>query len=915
MMHGRQGLTDSGRSGVGMKAEEPHPVGRVRVYEVAKEIGITNKELVSRIRALGVEVQNHMSSVEMDDVQRVRRALEKERQENLVEERLSPTVIRRRSKAPRTVGPPEPPPPCAPRAEAAPPTTHLEQELLPGAIAPQPESQDTEPAEAVGQQQNDAPVASAPVSQPSVQEEPSEDGQMQLQHPAPDGAPAATPPTPQVTPGAVVAKATAPAEDKKPVVVHRYAPGFKPGMQYGPKARAAQRANQPPPVMVTTASGDQAISAADAMKLMGGARPKVVITDLDGRKPGMRRETVTPKDLFTKGRFKGPGKKKRKPVGNRKSKQTEITTPAQHKRVIRVEDGIAVGEIAHQMGIKSTEVLKRLWAMGMTNVTLNQTIDAETASLLSNEFGYEVEDVAFSEQQVLQQEDDRPEDLESRPPVVTVMGHVDHGKTSLLDAIRNTSVVDGEAGGITQHIGASRIKTTSGWLVFLDTPGHEAFTAMRARGAQCTDIVVLVVAADDGVMPQTVEAVDHARNAQVPIIVAVNKIDRPDANPDRVKNELAERGLLPEDWGGDTMFVNVSARTREGVDQLLETLTLQADLLELTANPNKLAGGTIIESKLDKARGAMCTVLVQEGTLRVGDTIVAGEHMGKIRAMLDEHGRQVKEAGPSTPVEILGLGGVPQAGDMLNAVLDEKGAKVLAEYRHNEIRRRDLTGVAGSMTRQQILDQLKIGEAKEIKLLLKADVNGSAEAVRDALLKLTTEKVGVNVISSGVGGITETDVNLAKAAGAIIVGFNVRAAGKASQLAEQELVDVQTYDVIYEMLDDVKVMMQGMLPRERREKAMGRAEVRETFHIPKIGTIAGCSVQEGKVTRHSLLRLFRNNVKVCDGKIASLKRFKDDAKEVVQGYECGLSIDGYNDIQVGDVIEVYEFEEIVPSLN
>jgi len=915
MMHGRQGLTDSGRSGVGMKADETRRVGRVRVYEIAKDIGISNKALVSKIQALGIEIKNHMSSIDMDDVQRVRRALEKERQENLVEERLSPTVIRRRSRAPaperRTPAPEQMAPVQAGEAAGTRPAA-VEQDTAAEAA---PQAQQARADETGGDEQTARQQGAEPAQQEARQVEPAAEGGQVRQQAQPAGSAAPAQVTKPATAEQAQGQGEAASAKKEPEVVHRYAPGFKPGMQYGPKARAAQRTGQQPPPPPPAVIGAEAISAADAMKMMGGNKPKVVITDLDGRKPGMRREMVTPKDLFAQRRFKGPGKKKRKPVGNKKSKKTEITTPAQHKRVIRMDDTMAVGEMAHQMGIKSTEVLKRLWAMGMTNVTINQAIDTETASLLANEFGYEVEDVAFSEEQVLQQQDDQPEDMLPRPPVVTVMGHVDHGKTSLLDAIRNTSVVEGEAGGITQHIGASKVKTRDVDLVFLDTPGHEAFTAMRARGAQCTDIVVLVVAADDGVMPQTVEAVDHARDAGVPIIVAINKIDRADANPDRVKNELAERGLLPEEWGGETMYVNVSAKTREGVDTLLETLSLQSDLLELVANPNKPAGGTIIESKLDKARGAMCTVLVQEGTLRVGDTVVAGEHVGKIRAMLDEHGRQVKEAGPSTPVEILGLGGVPGAGDMLNAVQDEKGAKILAEYRHSEIRRRDLTAAAGSMTRQQILDQLRLGEAKEIKLLLKADVHGSAEAVRDALLKLSTEKVGVSVITSGVGGITETDVNLAKAAGAIIVGFNVRAAGKASQLAEQEGVEVRTYDVIYEMLDDVKMLMQGMLPKERREKALGRAEVRETFHIPKIGTVAGCSVQEGKITRHCLLRLFRDNIKVCDGKISSLKRFKDDVREVLQGYECGLSIDGQNDIQVGDVIEVYEFEEIVASLS
>ena len=660
---------------------------------------------------------------------------------------------------------------------------------------------------------------------------------------------------------------------------------------------------------------DKPISAADALKMMGQARkPRVVITDLDGRRPGQRREVRSGKDLFQRGRFKGPGRRKRRTVSNKKTKKTEITTPAQHKRVIRMDETIGVGEIARQMGIKGPEVLKHLWGMGLTRIMINQSIDSDTASLLANEFGYEIEDVSFKEEAVLLENVDKPEDLLPRPPVVTVMGHVDHGKTSLLDAIRNTTVADGEAGGITQHVGASQIDLNDGKIVFLDTPGHEAFTSMRARGANCTDIVVLVVAANDGVMPQTVEAIDHAKAAEVPIIVAVNKMDLPDANPDRVRSEIAERGLVPEEWGGEVLFVEVSAKTKDGVDTLLESISLQAELSDLKANPNKVAKGTIIESRLDKAKGAMCSVLVQEGTLRVGDTVVAGEHMGKVRALLDDRGRQVKEAGPSSPVEILGLGGVPMAGDILNAVEDDKAARVLAAHRQDQHRQRDMSSGSAGKTYEEILQSIQSGEAMELKLLLKADVHGSSEAVKDALVKLGTEKVSVNVISTNVGGITENDVNLAKAAGGIIVGFNVRSTGKASQLADKEKVEIRIYDVIYEMLDEVKLMMQGMLPKERREKFLGRAEVRETFIIPKLGTIAGCGVQDGKITRKSQLRLVRDNIKIYDGRVSSLKRFKDDVKEVLQGFECGIGIEGYNDIKVGDVIEAYEMEEFAATL-
>jgi len=682
----------------------------------------------------------------------------------------------------------------------------------------------------------------------------------------------------------------------------RFAPGFGPNA----KPPASRRTPQ-------AASDAEPISAAEAAKMMLApqrpARPKVVITDLDSR----RRE-VGRKDLFQDRRkVAGRGRKKRMATG-KKGKKTEITMPAEHKRVIRVEDTISVTEIARQLGVKSTELLKTLWGMGLANVTINQSLDADTAGLLAGEFGYEVEDVAFREEQVLKTVEDRPEDLKARLPVVTVMGHVDHGKTSLLDAIRGADVASREAGGITQHVGAYRVDTGKGELVFLDTPGHEAFTAMRARGAQCTDIVVLVVAADDGVMPQTAEAIDHARDAGVPIVVAVNKIDRPQANSERVKTQLSERNLVPEDWGGETLYVEVSAITKQGIDDLLETLVLQSELLELTANPERAAVGTVVEARMDRARGPMCSVLVTEGTLRVGDTVVAGEHIGKVRALLDDRGASVASAGPSTPVEVLGLGGVPEAGDSLNAIEDERSARQLAEFRHNQVRRKELGAASAKTTYEEILGQIQSGDVRELKLLLKVDVQGSGEAVREALLKLGTEKVSVNPISVGVGGIHETDVNLAKAAGAVIVGFNVRPAGKASQLAEREGVEIRVYDVIYELLDDVKSLMRGLLPKEQAEREMGRLEVRQTFSIPKIGTVAGCSVLEGRVTRNSHVRVIRDSVKIYDGRISSLKRFKDDVREVAQGYECGLTLQGYNDIKDGDILETYEIEEVTPEL-
>jgi translation initiation factor IF-2 len=596
-------------------------------------------------------------------------------------------------------------------------------------------------------------------------------------------------------------------------------------------------------------------------------------------------------------------------------KQTQITTPAEHKRIIRMEDMIAVQDLAHHMSVKANEVVKKLWSMGMVGTNINASIDFETAQLLAAEFGFEVQNVAFKDDEVFETVEDSPEELAPRAPVVTVMGHVDHGKTSLLDYIRKSRVAAGEAGGITQHIGAYRVDAGAGHgeIVFLDTPGHAAFTEMRARGAQATDIAVLVCAADDGIMPQTIEALNHAKDAEVPIVIAVNKIDLPQAQPERVRQQLADHGLIPEEWGGDTMYIDVSAQTGEGIDKLLEGITLNAELLELKANPGKPATGVIIEAKLDRSRGPMVTLLVQEGTLRVGDIVVAGEHMGKVRALMDHLGENVEEAGPSTPVEVLGIDGVPEAGEVLNATEDEKMAKQVVEYRHLKRRKRELAK-SGKVSLENFMERMDAGDTQELKIVLKADVHGSSEALKQALLNLSTDKVKVNVISAGVGGITETDVNLASAGDAIIVGFHVRPAGKSSKLAEQEGVQINLYDVIYEALDEVKAAMAGMLAPIRREQAQGMLEVRATWTIPRRGVVAGCMVTKGLINRKSLVRVIRDSVQVYEGRIGSLRRFKDEAAEVKENFECGVMVDGFNDVKVGDILETYEIVEEAATL-
>jgi translation initiation factor IF-2 len=545
--------------------------------------------------------------------------------------------------------------------------------------------------------------------------------------------------------------------------------------------------------------------------------------------------------------------------------------------------------------------------------TLNQLIDFETASLVADEFGYELELEKFKEEIITEDIEDKPEQLKARPPVVTIMGHVDHGKTSLLDFIRQSNIIEGESGGITQHIGAYYVKSKGGDIVFLDTPGHEAFTAMRARGAKVTDIIILVVAADDGVMPQTKEAVNHARAAEIPIIVAINKIDKPDSDPDKVTRELSEIGLAPEEWGGDTIFGKISAKTGEGVEELMELILLQSEMLELKANPDKPARGTIIEARLDKNKGSLATVLIKGGTLNQSDHFICGGTYGRVRAMTDHRGRKMESAGPSVPVEVYGISGVPMAGDEFIVVKDEKSARQLGEYRQAQIKAKDIAR-RGIVSLDDLFDKIKEGEIKELNIVLKADVQGSLEALSDSLIKLSTEEVKLKMIHASTGAISETDVMLASASGAIVIGFNVRANPRVRKIAEKEKVDIRYYDVIYNALEDIRLAMEGLLEPVYKEQIIGRADIKEIFNVPKVGTVAGCYVTDGHIERNAKVRLLRDDVVVFDGNISSLRRFKEDVKEVQSGYECGMGLEGYQDIKPGDVFEVYKLEEIQAEL-
>ncbi len=608
-------------------------------------------------------------------------------------------------------------------------------------------------------------------------------------------------------------------------------------------------------------------------------------------------------DLTTERGRRGKKRKSQNQEERNKQKIFKLTE-------IEIPESITVKDFAAEIKKTTADVIKKLLGYGLM-ATINQEIDFDTAYLIAQEFGITAKkkEVVTDEDILFDETEDKEEELVTRPPVIVVMGHVDHGKTSLLDTIRKTNVIEGEAGGITQAIGAYKVKVNGREITFLDTPGHEAFTAMRARGAQITDIAILVVAANDGVMPQTIEAINHAKSAGIPIIVAINKIDLPDANPDRVKQELMAYDLVPEEWGGDTIFVPISAKNGTNIDQLLEMVLLEADMLELKANPNKQAKGAVIEAKLDKARGAIATVLVQRGTLDVGDTIVVGSSIGRIRAMKDDKGKSVKSAGPSTPVEIMGLTEVPEAGDTFYEVKNEKVAKHLIERRKNQAREKAINQGA-KVTLDNLFSQMEEGKLKVLNLIVKADVQGSVEAVKQSLEKLENEEVKVKVIHSAVGAVNQSDVTLAKVSNAIIIAFNVRPDNVAKEEAKKDEVEIKQYSIIYQAIEDVENAMKGMLEPKYEEKVIGNAEVRQTFRISNVGTIAGAYVLSGKVERNAGVRVIRDNVVIHDGKLATLKRFKDDVKEVGKGFECGMQIENYNDVKEGDIIEVYIMEEI-----
>lgn len=887
---------------------------RKRVHELAKEYSLDPKDLLVKLEKAGIRNRRAQSSLTEQEVEQIRAELVKEEKpsiavgdervlhdtegQTVVERRVRTNVIRRRTTRTETPVTPEAAATTEPLPLHAEAFESFESFAVPESLPemfPAPIAQEITPP-------TPAPAARAPIGP----------------------APAVPPPPAPVTAAPVVEVVPAPAEPpppppaRPPVVAKAPPPPLVVQEMRGPKVLGKIDLRKVEPPAPVRRQEPAAEVAKERLRREGTEAPPAPPSEAEEGKPKKKKRRVIRKpetqEMSEQERRRSKLPRKKKALPGKEQRKTEITTPRASKRVVRISEVITVGELAKAMGVKAGEIIKKLMDSGMM-ATINQVLDFDTASLIASEFEYIVENVAFDAESVLEvgHEVQTEGNLQPRPPVVTIMGHVDHGKTSLLDAVRRTNVTAQEAGGITQHIGAYSVDVHGRQVTFLDTPGHEAFTAMRARGAKVTDIVVLVVAADDGVMPQTVEAINHARAANVPIIVAINKIDKPEANLERIRQNLADYGLVSEEWGGDTICVPVSAKTKEGIPHLLEMLLLQSDVLELKANPDKLARGTIVEAKLDRGRGPVATVLVQEGTLKVGDPFVCGGNYGRVRAMVDHKGRKEEAAGPSTPVEIQGLQGVPEAGNPFVVVADEATARQVAEHRRGKQREATLVKTA-KVSLEDLYQQIQAGDVKELRVVIKADVQGSVEALSEALSRLSADEVRLNVLHASVGGITESDVLLASASNAVVIGFNVRPESKATEIAEREGVDVRLYTVIYDALNDVRDAMEGLLEPTVREKTVGRAEVRQVFNVPSVGVVAGSFVLDGKLTRNAAARLIRDHVVVYTGKISSLRRFKEDAREVQSGYECGIGLENYQDAKLGDVIEAYETERVARRL-
>ena len=901
-------------------------MSRVRVYELAKEAGMGSKELADKLIAAGYEIKGHSSTVDEDTAEKIRKTMfkkaepEPEPEPEKVEKRIEgegdqqstvirrrTTIIRRRAKAePEAAEETAEPVPEGGAEEAAEAPTAAETvETVETAESEQSVEAIAEPAE---DQEGDEASGEAVEA---VGEEPPEEGIEMTAEEAEEPEEAVEELTQEIVQpkkverrkiAKVVGTIELPAEKEEKSDKQRPKRGAKRAPAKAGRNGAPEF--QPGPAPET---GDRARKK--------GKRGQAEGQDDDERrgkgfKKGKKKVKFTHFDAdYQRGGRRG---KRGKVRAERKASPSTIEMKASKKK-ITVYESISVGDLAANMKVKASEVIAKLMGLGVM-ATMNQAVDIDTATLIATDFGYEIEQGMTEEIgiQILDAQEEGGE-AQSRPPVVTVMGHVDHGKTSILDAIRKTDVAEGEAGGITQHIGAYNVRSKAGDVTFVDTPGHAAFTEMRSRGAQITDLVILVVAADDGVMDQTREAINHAQAADVPILVAVNKIDKENADPDRVKRELAELELIPEDWGGQTIYCETSAKQNIGIDDLLENIQLVAEILELKADPSRKAKGRVVEARLDKGRGAVATVLVQEGTLKNGDNFVVGQYSGKVRAMLDDKGRKINSAGPSEPVEVQGLSGVPLAGDEFIVVTDDKMAKNVSQARSMRVRESELA--AGSkISLDKLFEQMSEGDVQELRVIIRADVQGTLEAFAKAAEELSTSEIKVRVLHEGSGTISESDILLASASDAIVIGFNVRPSGKIKEMAEKESVDVRSYDVIYHALDDIRKAMVGMLDPTFEEEVIGNAEVREVFNVPKVGRIAGCAVTEGAIRRNAGVRVLRDGVVVYTGKIGSLKRFQDDAKEVVSGYECGIGVENFNDIKVGDNLEAFVMQQVETTL-
>ncbi len=878
-------------------------MAKIKVLDLAREVGMEDDKLLLKLKRMGVKVKDKASMEPEKAPLSDEKVIEKGSEKEVVEKRVNPTVIRRRTRNLEIKVEPLPPP--ATLVEPA-----IEGEKISALTEEKPGLKGKK--EEVGKEKEVLEKEEKPPTKVARRKKKAE-----------ETVEAMTPSIPPlevkgevkeiapVKPAEEVSEPRAPhpvlKETEKRIEAGKGVGISKPKEMIPPKEVTPPKVEVPIPIEEELTGKEKTFPSYGKKK--GFAKKRRIIEErmVTGEEP--EGERFPEKEVETVAR---PFRPMRKKVVLKAPKKTEVTVPKPIKRIIRIAEVIAVGDLSKRMGVKGGDLIKKLMEMGVF-VNINQVIDADVASLVASEFGYEVEKTSLERQDLLERKEDLPEQLKPRPPVVTIMGHVDHGKTMLLDAIRKTNVVEGEAGGITQHIGAYDVQLENGHVVFIDTPGHEAFTAMRARGAQVTDVVVLVVAADDGMMPQTKEAIDHARAANVPIVVAINKIDRPNANPEKVKKDLSDYGLVPEKWGGKTLFAEVSAKQKTGIKELLELILLQAEILELRANPDKPARGTIIEAKLDRGRGPVATLLVQEGTLRAGDVFIAGSQYGRVRAMLNDKGQKIEETRPSIPVEVVGFTDVPEAGEPFIVVSEERMAKQISLHRQEKIREKELSKLS-KVSLEELYERIKKGEVKELNVIIKADVQGSIEAVKEALKKISTDVVKVNILHDGTGGITETDVNLASASNAIIIGFNVRPGPKAQSLAEQENVDIRTYSIIYDAVDDIKKALEGLLEPTYKERILGRAEVIALFNVHKVGQIAGGLVVDGKVVKGSHARLLRDSVVVYDGRISSIKRFKEEAKDCTQGLECGIKIENFNDVKMGDIIESYEIETIQSRL-